>query len=178
MCTSLVALMDMDRGTLARIDRKMLAGLSGDEAYRTLRVPATGAKWSTWKRYCDSVGISMGRAVTMLIDGELIGVFGDVTAGESPVFAQRATEQLALRETKIETREREVNAGEERMRERSGRLRGWENQLEARELRAEAVSKLTSFRSTARAKIGRNERCPCQSGLKYKHCHGLAGRRT
>ena len=22
------------------------------------------------------------------------------------------------------------------------------------------------------AKIGRNERCPCTSGKKYKHCHG------
>ena len=21
-------------------------------------------------------------------------------------------------------------------------------------------------------KVGRNERCPCGSGLKYKHCHG------
>ncbi len=25
-------------------------------------------------------------------------------------------------------------------------------------------------------KVGRNERCPCGSGLKYKHCHGLSGR--
>ena len=56
MCTSEPALMDMDRGTLARIDRRLLAGLGDDEAYRTLRVPATAAKWSTWKRYCDSVG--------------------------------------------------------------------------------------------------------------------------
>ncbi|MCA1438135.1 SEC-C domain-containing protein [Bradyrhizobium sp. BRP20] len=23
-----------------------------------------------------------------------------------------------------------------------------------------------------RTKVGRNERCPCQSGRKYKHCHG------
>ena len=56
MCTSEPALMDMDRGTLARIDRRLLAGLGDDEAYRTLRVPAIAAKWSTWKRYCDSVG--------------------------------------------------------------------------------------------------------------------------
>ena len=40
----------------------------------------------TWKRYCDSVGVSMGRAVTMLIDRELVGVFGDVTGDEPPVF--------------------------------------------------------------------------------------------
>ena len=170
--------MDMDRGTLARIDRKLLAGLGDDEAYRTLRVPATGAKWSTWKRYCDSVGVSMGRAVTMLIDRELISVFGDVTGDDSPVFAQRATEELAIREAKIAIRERKVDTDEQRMRERSERLRRWEDALEARERRAEAVSKLTSPQSTGRAKIGRNERCPCGSGLKYKHCHGLSGPRT
>ena len=170
--------MDMDRGTLARIDRRLLAGLGDDEAYRTLRVPAIAAKWSTWKRYCDSVGVSMGRAVTMLIDRELISVFGDVTGDESPVFAQRATDQLASRAAKIDIREREVDKEEARVRERSERLRRWEDALEVRERQAGAVSKLTSPHSTGRAKIGRNERCPCGSGRKYKHCHGLAGRQT
>ncbi len=170
--------MGMDRGTLARIDRKLLAGLGDDEAYRTVRVPVTEAKWSTWKRYCDSVGISMGRAVTMLIDRELISVFGDVTDDESPVFARRATEALAIREAKIVAREREVDTHEARMREWSERLRRWEDELEAREQRAESMSKLAPRHSTARAKIGRNERCPCGSGLKYKHCHGQSGRRT
>jgi len=23
-----------------------------------------------------------------------------------------------------------------------------------------------------KAKIGRNQKCPCKSGLKYKYCHG------
>ena len=178
MCTSQVALMDLDRGTLARIDRKILSGLGGDEAYRTLRVPAIAAKWSTWKRYCDSVGISMGRAVTMLIDGELISVFSDVTGDEPPVFAQRATEQLSIREAKIAAREREVDADEKRMRAWGERLRRWEEELEAREQRAESALKVAAPHSTARVKFGRNERCPCGSGLKYKHCHGLAGRRT
>ena len=178
MCTSEPVLMGRDRGTLARIDRRLLAGLGDDEVYRTLRVPATGAKWATWKRYCDSVGVSMGRAVTMLIDRELISVFGDVTGDEPPVFAQRATEEMAMREAKIVAREREVDAEAARMREQGERLRRWEDALEAREQRAETVSKITSRESTGRAKIGRNERCPCGSGLKYKHCHGLAGRRT
>lgn len=87
--------MDLDKGTPARIDRKLLARLDGGEAYRTLRVPATGAKWSTWKRYCDSVGVSMGRAVAVLVDRELLSVFGEHTSGEWPVFAQRAAEELA-----------------------------------------------------------------------------------
>ena len=48
----------------------------------------------------------------MLIDRELVGVFGDVTGDEEPVFAQRAAEELASREAKIDIREREVDADE------------------------------------------------------------------
>ena len=170
--------MALDRGILSRIDRKLLAGLGNDEAFRTLRVPATGAKWSTWKRYCDAVGVSMGRAVVMLIDRELLSVFGDTTSNEMPVLAQQATERLAIREAKIVAREREVDTEEARMSERSERLRRREDELKAREQRTHAVSRLTSHASPTRAKVGRNERCPCGSGLKYKRCHGLSGRRT
>ena len=170
--------MGMDRGTLARIDRKLLAGLGGDEAYRTVRVPAAAAKWSTWRRYCESVGISMGRAVTMLIDHELIAALGEHIGDGQSVFAQRATEQLAIREAKIAAREREVDAEQERMRGWGERLRRWEDALEARERRATLVSKLPSGDSTVRSKIGRNERCPCGSGRKYLHCHGVPGSRT
>jgi hypothetical protein len=171
-------LMDMDRGTLARIDRKLLAGLGDDEAYRTLRVPATGAKWSIWKRYCDSVGVSMGRAVTMLIDRELIGVFGEHSGDELPVFAQRATEELAIREANVATREDRVTAGEKHLFVMDEQLRRRERELNIREQRVELVSKVVSRPSVARVKVGRNERCPCGSGLKYKRCHGLAGRET
>jgi len=167
--------MDMDKGVLARIDRKLLASLGDDEAYRTLRVPATKAKWLTWKRYCDAAGVSMGRAAAMLMDRELLSVFGEHTAGERPVFAQQATEELEYRGAKMEAREHKVDSNEARMRERSEGLRRREDDLEAREQQAELVSKLASRHSTARTKIGRNERCPCGSGLKYKRCHGLAG---
>ncbi|MGB5655571.1 MAG: hypothetical protein WBN35_03040, partial [Acidimicrobiia bacterium] len=75
-----------------------------------------------------------------------------------------AAEELAIREAKIAIREREVDTEAARMRERGERLRRWEDALEAREQQAETVSKLTSRESTGRAKIGRNERCPCGSG--------------
>jgi hypothetical protein len=176
MYTLQVVLMDMDRGTLARIDRKLLAGLGDDEAYRTLRVLATGAKWATWKRHCDAAEISMGRAATMLIDRELIWAFGDVTEDGQPVFAERAEEQLTIREAKIVTRERDVARNEARMREQRERLRRWEDAFEVRELRIESVPKLTSGHSTGRASVGRNQHCPCGSGFKYKRCHGRVGR--
>ena len=57
----------------------------------------------------------MGRAVTMLVDRELISVFDEHTGDEPPVCAQRATERLAIRETTIEARERDVDADEARL---------------------------------------------------------------
>lgn len=170
--------MDLDRGTLARIDRKLLAGLGQDENFQMVRVPVTAAKWSTWKRYCDAVGVSMGRAVAVLMDRELLSVFGEHTAGEWPVFARQAVEELASREARIEAREGIVDTDAARMREWSERLRRWEDELEARELRAEFASKIASGHSANHAKIGRNERCPCGSGLKYKRCHGSRGGRA
>ena len=178
MCIYVAVPMNLDRGTLARIDRRLLAGLGNDEAFRTLRVPATGAKWSTWKRYCDAVGLSMGRAVAMLMDRELLSVFGEHTAGEWPMLAGQAVEELENREARIVAREHKVDTDEARLRERSVYLRRWEDELEAREQQAEFVSKIASLRSKAGSKIGRNERCPCGSGLKHKRCHGLPGRRT
>ena len=120
----------------------------------------------------------MGRAVATLMDRELLSVFGEHTAGEWPVFAQQAVEELENREAWIEAREHEVDIDEARMRERGERLGRWEDELEAREQQAEFVSKTVSLHSTGGSKIGRNERCPCGSGLKHKRCHGLAGRRT
>jgi hypothetical protein len=42
--------MDLDRGTLARIDRRMLSGLGHAESWQMLRVPVSEAMWSTWRR--------------------------------------------------------------------------------------------------------------------------------
>jgi hypothetical protein len=111
MCTYVVAPINVDRGALAGIDQKLLAGLGNDEAFRTLRVPATGPKWSTWKRCCDAAGVSTGGAVTLPIDREIIGVIGDATSNESPVFAQQATDDLVIREAKIVAREHIVESG-------------------------------------------------------------------
>jgi hypothetical protein len=101
---------DLDRGRLARIDRKLLAGLGQHESFKMVRVPATAAKWATWKRYCDAVGLSMGRAVAALIDHELVNVFGEFDVADQPVLAGDAQEQLAAREEEIIARERELDA--------------------------------------------------------------------
>lgn len=168
--------MDLDRGTLARIDRRLLAGLDQDEMFRMVRVPVTEAKWSTWKRYCDAAGISMGRAILALIERELVSIFGDFAGDGSPVFAEEAEGQFAAREAHVAARERDVEAAERRLRGWNDRLRLWHGELKGLEQRIEMTSKLAYRPTEATSKVGRNERCPCGSGLKYKHCHGLAGR--
>ncbi|MCP4967528.1 MAG: hypothetical protein GY926_20130 [bacterium] len=74
------------------------------------------------------------------------------------------------------SRERAVSVAEERQRGRSERLRVWETELQTVAQRVELAAKLASQRADGTPKVGRNEQCPCQSGLKYKHCHGLPAR--
>jgi len=172
--------MDLDRSALARIDRKLLAGLGQDETYRMVRVPVTASKWSTWRRYCDSAGISMGRAIVALIDRELMAVFSDSAGDSSPVFAEQAEVELARRQEKVARRELDARAAEERLRAWNEHLRSREGELETREQRAELSATMSARTRETPTRVGRNERCPCGSKLKYKHCHGLAGwqRRT
>jgi hypothetical protein len=167
--------MDLDRGVLARIDRRLLAGLSQDATFHMVRVPATEAKWATWKRYCDAAGLSMGRAIAALIDRELVSVFGEVRGDEVPVFAAEAEEELSRREAAVADRVGRLGEEEQRLREWGERLRLWEQELQRREQQTEFVAKLAARSRATSSKIGRNERCPCGSGLKYKHCHGLPG---
>ncbi|MDF1597983.1 MAG: SEC-C domain-containing protein [Acidimicrobiia bacterium] len=168
--------MELDRGVLARIDRKLLAGLGQNETDRMVRVPVTASKWSTWKRYCDSAGVSMGRAIVTLINRELASVFGDHTGDHPPVFAEQAEEELTRRQAQVTRRELDAAAAEERLRAWNERLHTWEGELEAREQRAELTAKIPARPRETPTRVKRNERCPCGSGLKYKHCHGLPGR--
>ncbi len=168
--------MGLDRGTLARLDRKLLAGLGQCETYRMVRVPVTPAKWSTWRRYCESAGVSMGRAIATLIDRELVSVFGDHTGEHHVVFAEHAEEELVRRQEQVARREEKAAAVEERLRAWNAHLRTWEVELATRERRVEFAAKVAVQPTEVETKVGRNERCACGSGLKYKHCHGLPGR--
>lgn len=168
--------MDLERGVLARIDRKLLAGLDQDATYRMVRVPVTASKWSTWKRYCEWAGVSMGRAIATLIDRELVSVFGDQRGHHLPVFAEEAEKELTTRQAQVAAREEKSAAVEGRLRAWNEHLWTWEGELETRERRVEFAAKMAAQPVEAEIKVGRNERCPCGSGLKYKHCHGLPGR--
>lgn len=53
--------MALDRGTLAKIDRRVFAELGHNVAIQTVKVPLSDAMWSTWRRYCEAIGLTMGR---------------------------------------------------------------------------------------------------------------------
>ncbi len=118
----------------------------------------------------------MGRAIAVLIERELAGVLGDSGGGVGSVFVHRAEERVAEREEKLASREAALKAAEAGMRRSSEDLRDRERELEVRECAVEMVTKLSAQPVESRTTVGRNERCPCGSGLKYKHCHGLPGR--
>jgi len=160
--------MDFDSGTLARIDRRLMAGLDQNETFRMVRVPVTEAQWSTWKRYCGAAGISMGRAIMTLIERELVSIFDESTGECAPVFARQTEEQFAAREAQVVARERAVEATEDRLRGWNDRLRLWDGELKALEQRTEVASKLAARPIETASKVGRNERCPCGSGLQVQ----------
>jgi len=93
--------MDLDRGTLSKIDRRVLSGLGHDERWQMVRVPASDATWSAWKRYCDSLGLSMGRAIATLIEHELRSVVDDVGGGA--VFLCEREAEIAKRQRMLAT---------------------------------------------------------------------------
>ncbi len=148
--------MDLDRGTLAKIDRSVLSRLGHDERYRMVRVPVSEAVWSAWRRYCDAIGISMGRAISTLIEQELRTVVNQ--RGEEPVFLTDVENRLGERQAALDKREHVLKERERWLRESERRIRAWR---EPERLPADV------------GKVGRNDRCPCGSGLKYKRCHGL-----
>lgn len=145
--------MGIDRGSLSRIDRKLLAGLENDEQWRVARLPVSDALWSAWKRYCSAIGISMGRGLAALIQCEL----------ESVIGAEADTDLIATIETQLNSQRADLAEREERLAERELSIIKRQQFLEVAE-RVAAPSTLHS--------VGRNERCPCGSGVKYKRCHG------
>jgi len=147
--------MALDRGTLAKVDRRVFAELGHNVATQTVKVPLSDAMWSVWRRYCEAIGLTMGEGIAGLIDQELGAlVSGDELPGV--VFAAELQGRLVARSEALDVRERRLDEREQSLRE-SERL------LWARTRPIEIPS---------RSNVGRNDPCPCGSGYKYKRCHG------
>jgi len=147
--------MALDRGILAKIDRRVFAELGHAVATQTVKVPLSDAMWSTWRRYCQAIGLTMGEGIAGLVDQEL----GALVSEEEPpgaVFAPEMDSQLVARSEALDVRERRLD-------EREQSLRASERLLRARTRPLELPSK---------SSVGRNDPCLCGSGCKYKRCHG------
>jgi len=147
----------------------VFAELAHAAGVQAVKVPVSDAVWSVWRRYCEAVGLSMGEGVAGLIAHELETVVGDEgDAGD--VFAEQVVRQVGERASRLDARERELDTRAERLRNKEAHLAAWEHRIR--------TQRMSGAPDRAVTKVGRNERCPCGSGMKYKHCHGLAGRRT
>ena len=159
--------MILDRGILAKIDQRILSEFDHADGVQLVKVPVSDAVWSTWRRYCEVVGVTMGQGIAGLVAhglGTVVGRRGD----EGSVFGAEVERRLATRTEGLDVRERRLTDRERSLRASEQRVR-----TDERLLRAKRSPQLTPA-----PKVGRNERCPCGSGLKYKHCHGRAGRRS
>lgn len=66
--------MALDRGVLAEVDRRLFAEIDDNPGCQMVRVPVSDAIWSSWRRYCELVDLSMGEAIAVLISAELTSV--------------------------------------------------------------------------------------------------------
>ena len=155
------------RGRLAKIDQRVLAELDHRDGVQMVKVPASDAVWATWRRYCDALGLSMGAGIARLMVGEL-GTVVDAEGTTARELADQIAQMAEERSLQLDARQRGLEAQAGGLRRKEERLRAWEQSLRTPQT-ATAANRIT-------VKAGRNERCPCRSGLKYKHCHGLAGR--
>lgn len=164
--------MTLDKRTLSGIDRKVSAELDSQERFRMVRVPIDDRRWSIWNRYCQAAGISMGRGIVLLIEQELAAV---ATGTRDEIARDPISVEV---EENLAAQQATVAAIEERLALEARRLQQWERQLEYRrdELRRKElqIGSPTAPRPVAsrQPNIGRNDPCPCGSGVKYKRCHG------
>jgi hypothetical protein len=150
--------MTLNRQTLAKIDKQILSQMDHDEGVQLVKVPVSEAVWSTWRRYCEAVGIPMGRALAVLLHQELASVVDEDLDRTGTMLGEREA-LVAAGETALAGREREVATREKA--------------LAIREQRLAAQTKASAPRPIAPVpKLGRNELCWCGSGKKFKYCHG------
>ena len=164
--------MTLDKRTLSGIDRKISAELDSQERFRMVRVPIDERRWSIWNRHCQAAGVSMGRGIAALIEQELAAV---ATGTRDEIATDRTSIEA---DQNLAAQRAAVAEGEERLAIEARRLQQWERQLEYRrdelrrmELRLRSPAPPQPSTSPSRS-VGRNEPCPCGSGLKYKRCHG------
>jgi len=74
--------MSLDRRILTKIDRCIFSEFDRADSVQLAKIPVSDVVWSTWRRYCDVVGVTMGQGIAGLVVRELGTVVGsDADAG-------------------------------------------------------------------------------------------------
>jgi hypothetical protein len=165
---------------LAKIDNRLRSELRKRKSSLTARVPVSEMQWAIWKRYCEMVGVSAGGGLAVLVDHELASVIEEdvetltesVKAREAAATVREA--EVAEREEAVAKRERFCDFREGELDAKQLRLEQSEQHLDARQQAIEVLASAPQPRGPVRArpKPGRNQLCWCDSGKKYKYCHG------
>lgn len=172
--------MTLNRRLLAKIDAGLRSALDHTEGVQLVKVPVSDAVWSAWRRYCDLVGIPMGRALAILLHRELASVVDEDLEGLGARIEAREAEAesragaVAKEENDVERRQRDLAIRESELAERQRDLEARERDVAVVEHEvAQALIDLTETQTPTRPvpKLGRNEPCWCGSEMKYKNCH-------
>ncbi len=150
--------MTVDRRLLANVDRRLLSEMDHSDGVQLVKVLVSDAVWSTWRRYCDAVGVSMGRGLAFLLKHELAAVVGE--------DLDRLADMLEQREADVAAREAAVAEAERALAKREAEVAKQERRLLAAREPAPARP-----RPRKPPKLGRNDPCWCGSGKKFKVCH-------
>lgn len=155
--------MSLDRRLLAKVDRRLFSELDHRAGVQLVKVPVSDAVWSTWRRYCDAVGVPMGGGLAILLQHELASMID--------VDLERMAEVLNRREAGVSVREAELTEWEADLRRRETAVAVGERRL------ANETAQVTGAvhqrpPSRAPANWGRNQPCWCGSDKKFKYCHG------
>lgn len=152
--------MTLNRRILAKVDRRLLSEMDHTDGVQLVKVPVSDAVWSTWRRYCDTLGITMGRGLAILLHHELGSVVDE------------DLEQLGAM---LEEREASIDSREAEHTERQQELKRRETEVTVQEGRLAAAAEKASWtqpKPWTPPKQGRNEPCWCNSSKKFKYCHG------
>jgi hypothetical protein len=161
--------MTVDRGTLARIDRRLLSELHAQRGPQLAKVPVSEAVWDVWRRYCRLAGVAMGEGLAILLTNEL-GIAIEESKPVDRVLDSKVAARITDLSGTIAEQERLLESARDQLRRRDEQIRFLEQQL-----RSAQHQLATAVADTAptRVRVGRNDRCPCGSGLKYKFCQAM-----
>lgn len=170
----------LSRRLLATVDGRLRSELDHSEGVQLVKVPVSDAAWSTWRRYCDLVGVPMGRGLAILLHHELASVVDEDLEelanriGERESGIESRASELASAEKDLERRQRDLAIRESELVRRQRDVEAREENVATVEQRvAEALTRPSQTRTpvSSQPKLGRNDPCWCGSGKKYKVCH-------